>query len=269
MLPPSESSRPIDRLLEVMECLRSEQGCPWDREQTLVTLRPHLIEEAYEVLDAMDAGDAEKHREELGDLLLQIVFHCQLRKEQGDFGFEDVADIIVQKLIRRHPHVFGDVKADDAATVLKNWDSIKKQERASDNRPESVLAELPKAMPSLLRAQEVQKRVARVGFDWPSHEPVFAKIREELEELAGAHRSGSAEHQREELGDLLFAVVNLARHLGMQAEDALHSATSKFVRRFQEVEQLAGAEGRSLETMTLDAMESLWTQVKAGERGPA
>jgi MazG family protein len=255
---------PIQRLLEVMARLRGPGGCPWDREQTLQSLKPYCIEEAYEVLDAIDGGDPAKHCDELGDLLLQVVFQSQLRLEEGAFTFDDVATAIANKLVRRHPHVFGDVAVSGSDEVLRNWDEIKKKEKgAAGASSPSVLSDLPKALPALARAQEIQKRAARVGFDWPDPLPVLDKIEEEIRELRAALAAGDAAGIHEETGDLLFSVVNLARKLKVHSEEALHSTTGKFVRRFLEVERAAAAEGRDLKTCTLAELDRYWNDAKA------
>jgi tetrapyrrole methylase family protein/MazG family protein len=263
---PQPDVRPIDRLLHIMAELRSDHGCPWDREQSIQTLKPFLIEEAYEVLEAIDSGDAQKHRDELGDLLLQVVFHAQLRNEEGAFGFEDVAAAISDKLVRRHPHVFGDTKVSGSGDVLKNWDAIKKGEKAAAAEDTSVLSGVPRAMPSLMKAHEVQKRAARAGFDWDKVEQAFAKIREETEELEKAMVTGDKTHVTEELGDLLFSVVNVSRKLGIQAEEALQGTLAKFTRRFRDVERRIAASGRDMKACTLEELDREWDAVKADER---
>jgi MazG family protein len=256
---------PIQRLRDIMARLRGPGGCPWDREQTLQTLKPYCIEEAYEVLDAIDSGDPDKHREELGDLLLQVVFHSQLRAEEGAFTFDDVANAISDKLVRRHPHVFGELKVEDSAEVLRNWDEIKRKEKAGAGESPSVLSGLPKALPALAKAQEVQKRAARVGFDWSKDAQVLDKIEEEVRELREAIASGDTAHIREETGDLLFSVVNLARRLKVHAEEALHGTTGKFIRRFQHVEQRVAESGREMKACTLEELDVFWDEAKAEE----
>lgn len=255
----------LQRLLDIMETLRSENGCPWDREQTLTTLRPYAVEEVYEVIDAIDRGDVEDHCEELGDLLLQVVFQAQLRKEEGAFDFEDVAQAIADKLIRRHPHVFGDGAAENAAEVIRNWNAIKAQEKAHRAPPASRLAKVPVALPGLLKAQELQKTAAKAGFDWPETGPVMDKVREEMDEVTEALAGGQREAVAAEFGDLLFAMVNLGRHLGVDCEQALQDACSKFRRRFAGVETAAVDAGQTLEAMTLAEMDAIWDAVKAAE----
>ena len=259
----SESLSAIDRLIDIMATLRSEQGCPWDREQTLETLKPYLIEEAYEVLDAIDREDVDDHREELGDLLLQVVFQSQLRREAGEFVFDDVADAISDKLIRRHPHVFGDVDVADADEVIRNWDAIKKEEKAEAGKKKSALEGVPRSLPALMRAHEVQKRAARTGFDWDDPCQVLDKLDEEVAELKQALNAQQDAEISDELGDLLFTVVNLARKLGRRSEDLLQQANQKFSNRFQEVELLAAERNVDMHSAGLDALDALWDEVKA------
>ncbi len=263
--PPAESLRPIERLIEIMRILRSDRGCPWDREQSLATLRDHLIEETYEVADAMTGDDREAHCEELGDLLLQIVFQSQICAEEGAFTFDDVADAIVTKLIRRHPHVFGDVAADNADDVLKNWEAIKRQEKG--DTPRSAVDGVPRSLPALRRAHLLQKRVARVGFDWEDARGALEKLREELGEVEEAIDDKNADAIREEIGDLLFAAVNVSRSYGHNAEEVLERTIEKFSNRFQQLESIVHQEQRSLDTMTLAEMDEVWERVKAGEVG--
>ena len=250
-----------------MSRLRSEQGCPWDREQTLQSLKPYLIEECYEVLDAIDDGDPHKHAEELGDLLLQIVFQSQIRAEQGEFTFDDVARAICEKLIRRHPHVFGDVQADTADQVVKNWEAIKRTEKEGELR--SAVAGIPRHLPALQKAEQVQIRAARVGFDWDEAHQVVDKIEEEVREVKQAMIDGSSDKIREEIGDLLFAVVNLSRFLGYNAEETLNETVRKFVRRFQAIENRVHQQGRSLTNCTLAEMDALWNEIKHTEGSSA
>lgn len=257
----------MERLLDIMSTLRSETGCPWDREQTLETLRPYAVEEVYEVIDAIDRGDVDDHCEELGDLLLQVVFHAQLRKEEGAFDFEDVARGIADKLVRRHPHVFGDVRVADSGEVLRNWNQIKQGEKAEKARaPAPALDNVPVHLPALLKAHEMQKAAAKVGFDWPDTLDVLDKVEEEVAELRGALASGDTAHAREELGDLLFVLANFGRRLDHPAEQALQDACLKFKRRFQEVERRATASGKPLEAHTLEELDAHWNQAKAGEK---
>ncbi|MFP6905660.1 MAG: nucleoside triphosphate pyrophosphohydrolase [Verrucomicrobiota bacterium] len=257
---------PIDRLLDIMATLRSENGCPWDREQDLTTLKPYLIEEAYEVLDAIDRGDVDQHKEELGDLLLQVVFQTQITMEDDQFAFDDVVNAISDKLVRRHPHVFGDLAVSGSDEVLRNWDAIKREEKAEAGKSESVLDSVPRALPALMRAHELQKRAARVGFDWPDAADVLPRLDEELAEVKEAIASGDAPAVAEELGDLLFAVVNFARKKGLRSEELLQAANAKFSRRFHEVEAKASARGLDMNGMNLEELDALWDEVKAESR---
>jgi tetrapyrrole methylase family protein/MazG family protein len=255
------------RLIEIVRRLRGEGGCPWDREQTLATLRPHLLEECYEVLDAMDSGDPARHRDELGDLLLQVLLHAQIRSEEAAFAFEDVAATLAEKLIRRHPHVFGDTQVANSREVLANWETIKSKEKGDGQG--SVLDGVPRHMPALRRAQKMQTKAARVGFDWSDVSGVVAKIHEELDEIRAAMAGGDEAAIREEAGDLLFAVVNLARFRRVDAEDALDRATAKFARRFREVERRVRARGRDIRQCTLAELDELWEAAKAAESAPS
>ena len=274
----------IDRLHEIMTRLRDpETGCPWDRVQTLNTLKPCVLEETYELLAAMDRpDDRANYMEELGDVLLQVMFQCVMAEQAGSFSFDDVANGISDKLVRRHPHVFGDVVANDPATVLKNWEQIKQQEHKKESR-HSALDGVPPALPGLLKAQRTQEKAARVGFDWKDAKGPLAKIREELAELEAAVAARSAEtaasdnpdkmgpaydHMKEELGDLLFSVANLARHLKVDSESAVEGTTAKFARRFRAVEAGAKAAGRDLKTMTLAEMDALWEAAKSATDVP-
>lgn len=254
-----ENLSPIDQLVEIVRRLRAPGGCPWDREQTHESLRGGLVEETYEVIDAINRKDDANLREELGDLLLQAVFHAQIATEGGRFTFDQVAAEISEKLIRRHPHVFGDADARDSDEVLKQWDAIKRSEKPAST---SVLGEIPGALPALIRAEKVQKRAGRVGFDWTEAGPVFDKVREELDEIAGAWADGNQEKLADELGDLLFAAVNLARHLKVEPEMALQAATDKFVRRFHAMEKAVIQAGGKVEETSADDLEMVWEQVK-------
>ncbi len=254
------------RLLEIMAQLRNpEGGCPWDLEQDFATIAPYTIEEAYEVAEAIAEGDRAHLREELGDLLLQVVFHAQMAQEEGSFVFEDVAAAISDKMVRRHPHVFAEHDAKDAGAVTANWENIKEAERKGKKKDDSALADVPTALPALMRAQKLQGRAARVGFDWPDHTGVRDKIREELLEVEEAIISGEQAKIAEEMGDLLFAVVNLARFMQVDAETALRDANQKFSRRFRAVEQGIRAGGRQMQDATLDEMEALWVEAKKKE----
>lgn len=248
----------FDRLIEVMARLRGEGGCPWDREQTHETLKPYLIEETYEVIEAIDRKDDRALKEELGDVLLQVVFHAQVAREEGRFDAEEVSDAIVSKLIRRHPHVFGDVKVSGATEVLANWERIKKAERGSG----SALDGVPPHLPALLRARRVQEKAARVGFDWAHAAEVEAKLHEEVGEFLNACESGDRAAMEEELGDLLFSVVNLARFLRFCPEEALRKTIDKFAARFTYIEKALARRGQSPQTATLAEMDALWEEAK-------
>lgn len=254
----------IERLKAIMEVLRSDTGCPWDREQSLETLKPFLVEEAYEVIDAIDSGDPKALEEELGDLLLQVVFQSQICREEGRFTFDDVAERISEKLVRRHPHVFGDVDVADADEVLRNWEEIKKSEKGEEQL-RSVLHGIPRHLPALFRAQQVQARAARQGFDWDHVDHAFAKVDEELRELHDAIATKDEAHVKEELGDILFAVVNVSRFLEHSAEEALTTTIHKFMRRFQEIEERVVADGKSLTDCTLEELDTIWEDVKKAE----
>jgi tetrapyrrole methylase family protein/MazG family protein len=249
-------------LLHVMAHLRNpDGGCPWDREQTPETLRRYLLEETYEVLDAIGGGDPLAYADELGDLLLQVVFHAQLARERGEFTMRDILRSIVSKLVRRHPHVFGDVVAKDAADVLFNWAAIKKVEKGAEERT-SILDGVPRSMPSLMRAQEISRRAAKAGFEWESIDGVFAKLDEEIQELRDAIASDNADEIEAELGDLLFTAVNLARFRKVDAESALGAMVERFKARFHNIEGYALREGRALADLSLDEMEAVWQASK-------
>ena len=245
------------------------ERCPWDIEQTHTSLIPHLVEEAYEVVDAIDHLDPDDPTTdealigELGDLLYQIEFHATIAEQQGRFTIADVTAAIHDKLVRRHPHVFGDVSVTDADEVTRNWERIKATERATQGRRPSVLDGVPKALPALAHASTVQRKAAKVGFDWPDVTGALDKVAEEAAEVVDARENGDAHDIRAEIGDLLFAVVNVARHLGVEPETALRSATEKFVRRFNEVERMAGERNLDLATLDLDALDALWNEAKA------
>ena len=248
----------IEELRDVVARLRAPGGCPWDREQTHATLRGAVLEEAYEVVAAIDAGDDANLREELGDLLLQVVFHSQLAAEEQRFDLDDVSRGITQKLIRRHPHVFGDAHCADAAAVLNRWEQIKRDE--AGQTAGSLIHGVSRGLPALLRAQKVQKKAAAVGFDWHTANAVVAKVREELKEVEAV--IGNADKIEEEVGDLLFAIVNLGRKCGLDTEVALARATDKFATRFQRMERLAAERQLAFETLTLDQLDALWNEVK-------
>jgi nucleoside triphosphate diphosphatase len=253
--------RPIDRLLGIMARLRDpEHGCPWDREQNFATIAPYTIEEAYEVADAIERQDMAALKDELGDLLLQVVFHARMAEEAGAFAFDDVADAISDKMIRRHPHVFGDAVIATVAAQNEAWEAHKAAERGPQ---ESVLDGVALAYPALLRAAKISKRAARIGFDWPDARSVIAKISEEVAEIEAEMGGGDRDRLEDEVGDLLFAAANLARKLDVEPETALRRATAKFERRFREVEVLAAERGVECD---LDALEALWQEVKGTER---
>ena len=246
----------VDRLRNIVAQLRSPDGCPWDREQTHQSLKPHLIEECYELVDAIDARDDKEMKEELGDLLLQVVLHSQMASEEDRFDMDDVATVIADKLMHRHPHVFGENKLPDSEAVLRQWEVIK---RAEKQERSSALDGVPKALPALARAQKVQAKAARVGFDWNDADGALEKVQEELSEI----ESASERQIEEEVGDLLFAVVNFARKKGLDAEQALWQATAKFSDRFQAMERLAKDRDLELASLTLSQMDRLWDEVKA------
>jgi MazG family protein len=257
----------ISELLAIMRRLRDPlRGCPWDLEQNFSTIAPYTIEEAYEVASAIEAADYAALKDELGDLLLQVVFHAQMANEQGLFAFAGVVRAICDKMIRRHPHVFAAGAAKTPSAVTLAWDEIKRRERAGKpGRPASLLDDVPSALPALMRAVKLQNRAAQVGFDWPSAVTVTDKIAEETRELAEAAASRDAAHVMEEFGDLLFAMANLARHLKLDPEDALRGANAKFVRRFRAIEAGLAARGRTLDEASLEEMEALWQDAKRAE----
>jgi tetrapyrrole methylase family protein/MazG family protein/ATP diphosphatase len=258
---------PLDRLLEIMARLRDPAGgCPWDKEQTFATIAPYTIEEAYEVADAIERGDLDELKDELGDLLLQVVFHARIAEEMGAFDFADVARSIADKMIRRHPHVFEDVRYRDVAEQTESWEQIKAGERAAKARSHGLLGDIPAGLPALTRAVKLTKRAARVGFDWPSTREVFDKLREELGELEAELPEMDAAKVRDELGDVLFVLANLARKLDVEPEDALRHANAKFVRRFGHIERTLADQGRKPEQSDLAEMDGLWDQAKAIER---
>lgn len=255
----------IRRLYEIVKRLRAPGGCPWDREQTLHSLKPCLLEETYELLEAMDSDSLADHVEELGDVLLQVVFQCVVREEEGAFTIDDVAREVADKMVRRHPHVFGDVKVDDVAGVLNNWEAIKGKEKR-DKPDRSAIDGVPKALPALLKAQRTQAKAARVGFDWKDSSGAIGKIDEELREVKEAIEGGDKAQVEEEIGDLLFAVVNTCRFVEVQAEDALQGATAKFARRFKAVEKSVKAQGKNMKELSLAELDEIWDAVKVGEK---
>jgi tetrapyrrole methylase family protein / MazG family protein len=264
-VPPLPLASAMESLQEVVAHLRAPEGCPWDREQTHQTLRTNLIEEAYEVLEAIDADDAGAMREEFGDLLLQVVLHAQIAIEAGEFSLADVIAGLTAKLIRRHPHVFGDTKVNSVGEVLENWEKLKAKERGGQAKPDKgALGTLPPGLPALLQAATYQRRAARVGFDWPDISGVRAKLQEELAEVDAVEAEDTAALE-EELGDVLFAVVNWARWLKIEPESALRQANTKFAKRFAHMEAVAKAAGRALDSYSLDELDGLWEAAKAAD----
>jgi tetrapyrrole methylase family protein / MazG family protein len=248
-------------LLDVMAQLRGANGCPWDKEQSHTSLRPFLLEESHELLDALDQGNPQRIREELGDLLHQIIFHCQIAAENGAFAAADVVRDLKGKMVRRHPHVFSGKALPDSDTVLKQWAKIKADE-SDGGAPKSALGNLPKSMPALARAQTITERASQVGFDWPDAVPVWNKVEEELVELKTACSSGDKQRTGEELGDLLFSLVNLSRFLGLQSEDVLAQATERFIKRFRHIETRLHEAGKHPAAASLEVMDRLWDEAK-------
>ncbi|MDH3982009.1 MAG: nucleoside triphosphate pyrophosphohydrolase [Kiritimatiellaceae bacterium] len=262
----AKAGESIERLLGVMRTLRAPDGCPWDREQTNESLKSDLIEEAYEVIDAIEGGNVSHLEEELGDLLLQVVFHSQICEEDGYFEFSDVAEAIADKLERRHPHVFGEVQVADSGEVLQNWDAIKKSEKQEEGeKPRSIVGGIPKHLPALQKAHQIQKRAARAGFDWDNINDVFAKLHEEIDEVKEAINRNHEDDIRDELGDLLFSVVNVSRFLGHNPEELLNHNIKKFVRRFQYVEDHVHASGKGFKEFTLEELDAFWDKAKREE----
>jgi len=286
----SDPERALSALIALMARLRDPNGgCPWDREQTFASIAPYTIEEAYEVADAIEHGSPDKLRDELGDLLFQVVFHARMAEERGWFDFACVATSIHDKLVRRHPHVFAGASVSGAEEQTRTWEQLKARERAeasqrSDGADAGTLVDVPKALPALTRAAKLGRRASRVGFDWESAPQVREKVAEELAETdeavgscterdsehvaAGGSAACDSEHVKEELGDLLFALANWSRHLGVDAEEALRGANGKFERRFRIMESLAGTQGRALESFSATEWEQLWVQAKKRETGP-
>ena len=258
----------IDKLIALMAALRDPQGgCPWDIEQDFSTIAPYTIEEAYEVADAIERGELGELRDELGDLLFQVVFHACMAEEQGIFNFDDVVTAIVEKMIRRHPHVFADEEVADAEAQTLAWEAQKLKERKAKGQHNSLLDGVTLGLPALSRAEKLQKRAARAGFDWPEIAPVFDKIHEEIEEVRVELDGDDHQALHDEMGDLLFACTNLARHAGVDPEQALRSANAKFVRRFQHLEQRLSEQGSSIEQADLGCMDALWDEAKEKEKG--
>lgn len=269
---PQRSEHAIARLVSIMDRLRDPGGCPWDREQTLRTLTPYLLEEANEVIEAIETGDHENHREELGDLLFQVVFQSRIAREEGRFDFADVCDAISDKLTRRHPHVFGDASVTGSAEVLKNWEIIKAEERKrKGDKPRSAIGGVPLGLPALVRAERITDKASAVGFDWPTAEEVLAKIREELDELSAELKpADGAEPDRqrieEEMGDLLFSIANLGRFVKVHPEEALRGTVRRFEGRFHHIEARLAEGNRTPRDSTLTEMDTLWTEAKYLER---
>ncbi len=254
----------VDDFRKIIEILRSPGGCPWDIEQSHESIRRNLLEEAYEVCEAIDEKDPEHLKEELGDLLMQVIFHSRIEEEHGIFNLNDVADAAVKKLIFRHPHVFGEVSVSDSCEVLQNWDELKRKEKSQSTVTKTMI-DVAESLPALWRAEKVQKKAAKVGFDWPDIRGAEEKLREELAELQEAISQGDKTHIAEELGDLLFAAVNVARFAGVDPEQALHQSCDKFIRRFDYIEGSAAADGKELESMTLEEMDAYYRRGKAKE----
>ncbi len=263
-----QARKTISDLIDVLAALRTpDTGCPWDLEQTFETIAPYTLEEAYEVADAIARGNLADLREELGDLLLQVVYHAQLAREESAFDFADVVDGITTKMIRRHPHVFGDDAARSAGAAKGFWERIKAEEKAGKpTKTASVLDDVPLPLPALVRAVKLQDKAAKVGFDWPSLAPVLAKMREELGELENAALANDKAHTAEEFGDLLFVMANVARHMNIDPEDALRQANNKFTRRFHRIEALLAEMDKAPAQSNLAEMDALWEQAKAEER---
>jgi MazG family protein len=257
----------FERLLDVMMRLRAPHGCPWDRVQTRTSLKPYLIEEAYEVLEAIESGRSAPLQEELGDLLFQVVFHARLAEELGEFTMADLLRQLIDKMVRRHPHVFGDASVGTATEALAQWEAIKQREADERGQRRSILDGVPRALPALLRAQRVQTKAARVNFDWPDARAAWIKVEEEIREASEALASGDAHRIREELGDALFSLVNVARLATLDAEEALHGAIEKFRQRFTDMEAELAARGTSVSAVAPDELERAWNAAKAEERG--
>ena len=253
----------VQRSVELMARLRGPGGCPWDREQTFDTIKRHTLEETYEVFDAIERRAWPDLKDELGDLLLQVLFYAQMAAEEGHFTLQDVAENLNAKLIRRHPHIFGNVEATDSAAVLRNWEQIKLEEKKAKPASNSLLDDVPRSMPATLEAGKLGSKAAKVGFDWPDASGLFEKMDEEIGELQAEVRNGTAESVEDEFGDLMFTAMNLARHLKVDAESALRRSNAKFRRRFRSMEEAAGNHG--LKEKTSDELEDLWARVKAAE----
>mgnify|MGYP001594587906 CR=1 FL=1 len=256
----------FDELVRIMTRLRGEDGCPWDRQQTHESIKPYFVEETYEVLEAIDEGNAGKLCEELGDVMLQVVFHARMAEEAGLFGIGDVVKAITEKLVRRHPHVFGDVQADTAQEVLFNWEQIKKTEREQATGKASVLDGVPRELPALLRAHRLQEKASRVGFDWKEAREVVKKVEEEFAEFRAAMEGEQPDRMEAELGDLLFSLVNLGRFIAVNPEEALRKTIARFIARFQYIEEELAHRGKTPGQVTLEEMDALWAEAKAQGR---
>lgn len=254
----------FERIMEIMRRLRGQGGCPWDAEQTHESLKRYLLEEAYEVIEAVDAGSPKMLREELGDLLLQPVFHAVIAEERGDFSMEEVLVTLADKLVSRHPHVFGDEIIETSQEQLENWERLKQKEKKEERK--SALSGVPPHLPALMKAHKVTEKAARVGFDWSHVDEVFAKVMEELHEFEETMLAGDQERMEAELGDLLFAIVNLGRFLSIDPEEALRKTITRFTGRFGHIEETLHGRGVSLKDATLDEMEALWEEAKRRER---
>lgn len=252
----------IDDLIEIMRLLRSENGCPWDKVQTHETIKKSLIEETYEVIEAINKNDNVLLCEELGDVLMQVVFHAQIENEKGVFDFSDVTDGVCKKLVERHPHVFGDITVKDSDEVLKNWDAIKSKSKNRKTQTDKMLS-VPRELPALMRSAKIQEKAAKVGFDWDNADGAFGKVLEETEELKQAVADNDKDNINEELGDLLFSVVNVSRFLDVDAEEALTSSTDKFLKRFSAVESMAKQRGIDMEKASLAELDRLWDEAKS------
>ena len=256
-----KDSYTVTDLIDIVEILRSPGGCPWDREQEHKSIRRDFLEETYEVIEAINKEDKDMLLEELGDVLLQIVFHTQIEREKGEFDLNQVADGVCKKMIERHPHVFGTISVETSEQVLENWDVIKKQTKQQKTQTDSMLS-IPREFPALMRADKVQKKASKVGFDWDSADGAFQKVSEELDELKQAVAKGDNDNIREELGDLLFSVVNVSRFIKVDSEEALTGATDKFIDRFSRVEQMAQEKGLDMKETSLEELDKLWDLAK-------
>jgi len=263
-MPAETTQNRFDRLMEIMRKLRAPGGCPWDAEQSHDSLKRYLLEEAYEVIEAIDARDSALLKEELGDLMLQPVFHAAIAEETGAFTMDEVLDAINDKLVRRHPHVFGDQVIESSAAQVENWEKIKKNEKGEERK--SALSGIPPHLPALMQAQKITEKAARVGFDWEHTDQVFAKVMEELHEFQEAMVSGDQQEMESELGDLLFAIVNLGRFLALDPEDALRKTIQRFTRRFNHIEETLHGRGERLQDSTLEEMDLLWEEAKKLEK---